>query len=474
MIEHMWSKSFLPELLRKAAKRWYAVRSQFLRRTAALVKVFVDEVFGTPLEPILHPSPWRLKWLGLFTLIGHPIFGVLWCYIYPQPYDSMPLRLFAGAMGVPLITNKLSRDLDSKLTQQATTLILWVTLPLLFFFMFFQNSGSTLWWISCCCMVLIYYHLTDWRIATIGTTTGLVAAWLIHYTNAGQADTKLTGDINQFGIVFGFAWFSALLLGASSANLRREHVRHTLSTIGIMAHELRTPLATVAMIGDVLQAESGNIASQKSPNDSSLKIDRMGSRLHALSRQMHHQIDTQIANARLMQLPIHDERVSAYEVLNDVIGRYPYRSPKEREIVELHIQTDFIFLSSFALFSQVVDNLMKNSFRALQATDRSLQPGDLRIEVNVAEGKGIISVMDRGRGILPHLLPRVFEPFFSTSRGTGHGLGLAFCEKVIKGAKGEISANSQWMKGTCISITLPVSNRVASIRSASREKLLQA
>jgi two-component system, CAI-1 autoinducer sensor kinase/phosphatase CqsS len=46
---------------------------------------------------------------------------------------------------------------------------------------------------------------------------------------------------------------AALLLGASSANLRRTRLLNTLSTMGVMAHEMRTPLATVNLLGDVLR-----------------------------------------------------------------------------------------------------------------------------------------------------------------------------------------------------------------------------
>lgn len=450
------------------------LQAKYLGKCTVATRKFVNEVLRTPLEPILHPSPWRLKWLGVFTLVGHPIFGFLWSTSYPQPYESWNLRLLIGLLGIPLISNKLSRDLESNLTQQATTLILWITLPLFFFFMFLQNDGNTLWWISCCCMVLIYYHLTDWRIATIGVTTGLFVAWFFYKILAAPGDTLLIKDFSQFIIVFGFSWFSALLLGASSANLRRVHIQNTLSTIGIMAHELRTPLATVAMVADVLLSESRNISMQVNFLESAAKVDRMGSRLHALSRQMHHQIDTQIANARLLQLPLHEERVSAYEVLNDVIGKYPYRNQRERESVELHIYSDFIFSSSFSQFSQVIDNLMKNSFRALQATDKPLQPGDLRIDVIVNGNIGFISVLDRGRGIPPDLLPRIFEPFFSTNRGTGHGLGLAFCKQVVSSARGSIKAESRWMNGAQISIQLPISKGTNINRSIHLENFLQA
>lgn len=388
--------------------------------------------------------------------IGHPFFGYVWTTIYPQPVENFSIRLLFSIMGMSLITIKISSDPTGTLTNQVFTGVTWLSFPVLFSAMYFLNAGSTAWLVSLCCMVLIYYHLVDWRIATVGTFFGVMTSyfgWLAIAQNIPPAFIK---QLPFDGVLFGFAWLTALALGASSANMRREHVKHTLATMGIMAHELRTPLATVAMVADALETEAKRIGAQTDLTESSLKVDRMSSRLHALSRQMHHQIDTQIANARLLQLPIHEERVSAYEVLNDVIGRYPYKTPRERECVELIIVNDFNFLSSFVQFSQVIDNLMKNAFRALQATDRTLQRGDLRIEVSCRNGQGLIVVADKGRGIKPELIDRIFEPFFSTNRGTGHGLGLAFCAQVIKSANGAISVKSFWNTGTQFSLELPV------------------
>ena len=71
-----------------------------------------------------------------------------------------------------------------------------------------------------------------------------------------------------------------------------------------------------------------------------------------------------------------------------------------------------------------------------------------------AEGR--ITVSDRGIGIDAALLQRIFEPFFSSDHGTGHGLGLAFCRRVIVAAKGSIRVKSEPAKGAVFTITLPV------------------
>ncbi len=62
---------------------------------------------------------------------------------------------------------------------------------------------------------------------------------------------------------------------------------------------------------------------------------------------------------------------------------------------------------------------------------------------------------DRGAGVKPEDLPRVFDPYFTTKR-TGSGLGLAIAKNIIEGMGGSIALVSQPGKGTDIRIDLPV------------------
>jgi two-component system CAI-1 autoinducer sensor kinase/phosphatase CqsS len=54
------------------------------------------------------------------------------------------------------------------------------------------------------------------------------------------------------------------------------------------------------------------------------------------------------------------------------------------------------------------------------------------------------------------LQAQIFEPFFSTDRGTGHGLGLAFCRQVVHSAHGTIRVKSEPGRGAMFIIELPI------------------
>ena len=410
------------------------------------------DLIHAPLEPVLHPSRWRLKWIGLFALFGNPLFGWIWYAWLPQPWENIWLRTAVTALGLPLVFDLWPVDVAAKSTKVMFSLICWLQLPVFFSWMYLCNSGNTVWLASVVAMILIYYHVTDWRLASVGVAAGGFVAWLL-FLGFGPPVPAITGLQARIDmVVIGFSWAAALALGFSAANLRRDQLKHTLTTMGIMAHELRTPLATMSLVGDALRGEARLLFG----DESNTKVDKLAQKLHALVRNMNHQIDTQIVNARLLRLPHRKEAVSAAQLMRETIHNYPYRSSRERECVELHVRRDFSFKSSHALFLQVMDNLIKNALKSLAAAEATTRPGDLTIEVGILHNKGRIVIADRGVGINPQLQPRIFEPFFSTDRGTGHGLGLALCRRVILGLNGSIAVQSEAGKGATFTIELPL------------------
>ena len=411
-----------------------------------------DGLLQAPLEPVLHPSLWRLRWIGLFTVVGHPLFGWIWRDLLPQPWESLWLRGAVALLDLPLLVGLRRVDPAAPSTRWLFSLTCWLQLPVFFSWMFLCNGGNTVWLASLAAMVLIYYHLTDWRLASAGLASGGCAAWLL-FLWLGPPVPAITGVPAQTAaVVLAFAWLSGLVLGSSAANQRREHLRTTLSTMSIMAHELRASLSSLSLLGDAIRDEA-RILANDGPDT---RLDQLAQKLHGQVRNMNHQIDSQIINARLLRLPSQKEAVSAAHLIRQAVQNYPYRSSRERDCVDLHVRRDFLFKGSQALFEQVIDNLLKNALKSLAAIHPPARPGDLQIEIGILQNKGRIVVTDRGTGIEAPLQHRIFEPFFSTDRGTGHGLGLAFCKRVIQNARGSIRVQSGPGKGATFTIELPL------------------
>lgn len=76
----------------------------------------------------------------------------------------------------------------------------------------------------------------------------------------------------------------------------------------------------------------------------------------------------------------------------------------------------------------------------------------------------MIQVRDAGKGISPEALSRVFEPFFTSGKRNGTGLGMAICKNIIDRHHGDIHLTSAGGEGTVVSIWLPSSQDVQLIK----------
>jgi two-component system CAI-1 autoinducer sensor kinase/phosphatase CqsS len=387
-------------------------------------------------------------------LFGHMAFWFVGAALLPQPYENLPLRLVAAALGLVLVTGAVSKYPNDRFAGRLFMAVCWFELPLFFSWMYLCNGASPAWLASVAAMILTYYFVTDWRIATGGLVSGAAVAWLV-FDAAGPAAAPLAPQLfwTHF-VVLAACVGMGLVLGMTSANLRRERLACTAATMGIMAHELRTPLATMALIGDAVRGAASECAPE-----GDARLEQLAMRLHALVRNMNHQIDMQVTNVRLARPPARAETVSAEELVRSAVANYPFRSSREKECVRVNVQRDFRFRGSHPLFTQVIDNLVKNALRALVAGSAPLRPGDVTLEVGIHGDRGRIVIADRGTGIAPESMPRIFEPFFSTSRGTGHGLGLAFCRQVVQSAHGSIRVRSAPGLGAVFTVELPALRR---------------
>ncbi|MDA3940627.1 MAG: ATP-binding protein, partial [Spirochaetia bacterium] len=65
-------------------------------------------------------------------------------------------------------------------------------------------------------------------------------------------------------------------------------------------------------------------------------------------------------------------------------------------------------------------------------------------------------VNDTGEGMSPDIQKHIFEPFYSSSRGGGTGLGMVIVKNIVEAHEGELTISSSKGNGTEIKIALPL------------------
>jgi PAS domain S-box-containing protein len=106
---------------------------------------------------------------------------------------------------------------------------------------------------------------------------------------------------------------------------------------------------------------------------------------------------------------------------------------------------------------QVLLNLIINATDAMAQTSPAEKQLLVRTE-RTPEGEVRVAVVDRGTGISPGVLEKIFEPYFTTKTG-GLGLGLKVCRTIITAHGGRIGAENNSEKGATFHFTLPAGKK---------------
>lgn len=131
-----------------------------------------------------------------------------------------------------------------------------------------------------------------------------------------------------------------------------------------------------------------------------------------------------------------------------------YRNKMQRKSLKVDVQAKSAKVYGFeGELRQVVSNLISN---AIDAVDLN---GRIRVRVRPCNGRVCIAVADNGHGIAPQDRARLFQPFFTTKKDVGTGLGLWVSKGITDKHKGRIRVRSSTRpghSGTVFLIDLPL------------------
>jgi signal transduction histidine kinase len=217
-----------------------------------------------------------------------------------------------------------------------------------------------------------------------------------------------------------------------------------------VSHELRTPLARIRVALEI--AEEGS----QDPE----KIQKHLRGIRGDIIELEELVDQVLITARL-DLANEDE-VALRRSATDLAALAQSSAARFREIhpdheleVELDESADVTVTADPKLIKRVIDNLLENSAKYADAAD-----GPITLEVRHASGSASVSLSDRGLGVAPEELARLFEPFFRADsvraqNTKGVGLGLSFCRRVVEAHDGVITAERRDGGGLTVKFMLP-------------------
>jgi signal transduction histidine kinase len=134
------------------------------------------------------------------------------------------------------------------------------------------------------------------------------------------------------------------------------------------------------------------------------------------------------------------------------------RTQKEFNGVEWDVQLDATVPQLRAdpvQVQQVLLNLLLNAADAMQEKPLGLKRLEVRCRWDEGTQRVVVRVSDTGVGILPEVLPRIFDPQFTT-KASGHGFGLSTSYTIVSNHGGKIIAESVPGEGATFTVSLPL------------------
>ncbi|MEO9966500.1 MAG: HAMP domain-containing sensor histidine kinase [Reichenbachiella sp.] len=218
--------------------------------------------------------------------------------------------------------------------------------------------------------------------------------------------------------------------------------------IGIVAHDLRTPLNNIEGLIQLVSMD-GNLTDDQIDYISKIRLvvkhgNEMIRDLLDISQNQH-----QVRELSLSKFNIHDFIENWRISFADALSSKKQKLVLGGDYQSVEMNTDA------GLLSRILDNLMSNAIKF------SNQHKTVNIEINAVDDKVKIIISDEGPGISEEDQAKMFKPFTRlsaqpTAGEPSNGLGLSIIKNLSKQLGGKIEVRSQLGLGTSFDVTIPI------------------
>ncbi len=237
---------------------------------------------------MLEMSKSRAKTVGWILLTGHPLFWLLWSQILPQPYENLGVRILMTCAGLQLI---LAREHETLRLKLFNTFVIWLNAPLFFSWMYIKNDCNTVWLVSLCASIFAAHGVFTLKQASRFVLFGLIVGFALAGVPFERPIPLTEYDQTIHAILILFCWGVAAAMSATATQALDQQRSASLKTLGIVAHELRSPIAAINLLTDSIEKSALKMA------DGQKLIDAIA-KMRDLTRKMNHHLNTQLTKQK--------------------------------------------------------------------------------------------------------------------------------------------------------------------------------
>jgi two-component system CAI-1 autoinducer sensor kinase/phosphatase CqsS len=412
---------------------------------------FLRELFAHYTSYHRH-GPLLLTYAGILGAVGFPLFYVLRFSKSSLPFDDLAMRVISALLCLLLLLkNHWPQRLRPYYFVYSYAALI-VALPVTFVFTSLMNGGGVVAVGNTLMVAFFVILMTDWRNTLVMLLLGFSGAIGL-YIAVSPAPTVPMEYLARLPllilVVTGGCFFKLAANRATAETVRLAYA----SIAGTIAHEMRNPLGQLKHNLENMQ-QALPLPTLTGQAQTTLDAAELDELYRCLAQgNLAVQRGLQVISMTLDQVsekPLDTTAfsyLSAAEATYKAVQEYGYESDAERSKVSIHVVEDFSFWGDETAYLFLIFNLIKNALHYLP-----LRPG-ARLAITIERQQ--VKVRDSGPGIHPDLLARLFEPFRSVGKSGGTGLGLAYCQRMMRAFGGEIGCESVVAEYTQFTMRFP-------------------
>jgi two-component system NtrC family sensor kinase len=132
--------------------------------------------------------------------------------------------------------------------------------------------------------------------------------------------------------------------------------------------------------------------------------------------------------------------------------------------IDIPLDMDDVLIDAVGIH-RALWNVITNGLDACMEVD----DGIVRVSLGQCEANQFIRVVDRGVGIEPHQIDKIFAPFVSDKGNRGTGLGLAVSRKILREHGGDLTVSSVVGEGSTFELSVPMKNKNIDLPNSGSE-----
>jgi len=244
-----------------------------------------------------------------------------------------------------------------------------------------------------------------------------------------------------------------MLLGAVliARDISRESETTRLKTefVHNISHELKTPLTLIRLYGETLQRKE-NLTNEEKKECYEIITKE--------SERLSHLINNVLDFSRIEtgRKEFDFKKGNLADVIRDTLESYRYHLEKKGFVIQSDIARDLPEMNfDGEAIASVLINLLSNAMKF------SHKEKEVTVKLFRDNGNAILQVADKGIGISPKEVPKIFQRFYQSenkiaSETRGSGLGLTLVKHIVEAHGGTIEVESEVGKGSRFTVSIPL------------------